>query len=130
MTNYAFSDKVYGPEAIFSSWLNLSYILLTTGLLFYHMVNLKTIRAPRQFTGIISMSLVIISTLYMTYSLGPYTMRMNHVIKECQESNSCYKDQLNHLKFIKNSYLSLGIITSIIQLCIVYLIWRRSFGKK
>jgi hypothetical protein len=129
MNDLAYSVHVYEPESVFSSWLSLSYILLTTGLLFYHMSNLKTIKASPRVSATIAISLVLISTMYMIYSVGPYTLRMNNVIHMCENDDKCSKQQVKHLRIIKNSYVGLGVITSIVQLIIIYLIGSELYKK-
>ena len=129
MNDLAYSVHVYEPESVFSSWLSLSYILLTTGLLFYHMANLKTIKASPRMAAIIAISLVVISGMYMIYSVGPYTLRMNNVIRACEEDDKCSDKQVKHLRIIKNSYIGLGILTSLVQLVIIYLISKQLYKK-
>lgn len=121
-----YSDKVYAPESIFAGWLSLSYVLLTTSLLFYHMSQVKSIRASPAVAAAVAVALVIVSTLYMVYSLGPYIGRMHHVIKICKLDPKCNKDELKRLIIVKNSYIGLGLTTSIIQLVITWLILKKA----
>ena len=121
-----YSNKVYAPESIFAGWLSLSYVLLTTSLLFYHMSQVKSIKATPIMSSSIAAALVIVSALYMIYSLGPYIGRMNHVIKICKLDPKCNKNELKRLIIVKNSYITLGIVTSIIQLIITWLIVKKS----
>lgn len=121
-----YSDAVYAPEGIFSGWLGLSYTLLATSLLFYHMSQLKTISASATVASFVSICLVAISALYMIFALGPYTGRMNHVIHICKQDPHCNKEKLQRLVVVKNSYITLGIMTSLIQLIIVWLIYNKA----
>ena len=121
-----YSDKVYAPESIFAGWLSLSYVLLTTSLLFYHMSQVKSIRASPAVAAAVAVALVIVSTLYMVYSLGPYIGRMHHVIKICKLDPKCNKDELKRFIIVKNSYIGLGLTTSIIQLVITWLILKKA----
>lgn len=125
-----YSGKVYSPESIFSGWLSLSYTLLATSLLFYHMSQLKTIKASQGISALISISLVMISACYMIFALGPYIGRMNHVINICRIDSHCDKSNLKRLIIVKNSYITLGIITSLIQLVIVWLIYKKAVNYK
>ena len=127
--NIIYSDAVYGPEGIFSDWLTLSYTLLASSLLFYHMSQLKTISATKGMAAFISIVLVIISACYMIFALGPYTGRMNHVVNICQKDPNCNKVKLKRLIIVKNSYITLGILTSIVQLIIVWLILHKAIRK-
>ncbi len=93
------------------------------------MANLKTIKASPRMAAIIAISLVVISGMYMIYSVGPYTLRMNNVIRICEEDDNCSDKQVNHLRIIKNSYIGLGILTSLVQLVIIYLIIKQLYKK-
>ena len=123
----AYSDSVYSPESLFANWLNLSYVLLTTALLFYHMSRVNSIKASPKLSAFIAASLVIISSLYMLYSLAPYIDRMNHVIRKCKKNKYCSINHLNIIISERNSYVILGILTSIIQLIITWLIIKKEF---
>lgn len=125
--NIIYSDSVYAPESIFSGWLVLSYTLLSSSLLFYHMSQVKTIHASKRLSAVVSVALVIISACYMMFALGPYSGRMNHVINICENDDHCDKEKLKRLIIVKYSYIMLGLSTSIIQLIIVYLILHRAF---
>lgn len=123
----AYSDSVYSPESLFANWLNLSYVLLTTALLFYHMSRVNSIKASPKLAAFVAASLVIISTLYMLYSLAPYIDRMNHVIRKCKRNKICSNNHLNIIISERNSYVILGILTSIIQIIITWLIVSKEF---
>jgi hypothetical protein len=62
-------------ESNFSAWLNLSIILLTASLLFYHMSNANTIKVPKKMAGIISCGLIIINIIITINSIVPYFTR-------------------------------------------------------
>ena len=125
MNEFAYSDLVYSPESTYAIWLNLSYILLTTGLVFYHMTTVNTIKATETMAGTISIILILISCVYMIYALVQYITRMDHVIQKCMSDPKCAKDQLDQMYFIKYSYTVLGILTSVVQLFITWLIFRK-----
>ena len=127
--NIIYSGEVYAPEGVFSGWLGLSYTLLATSLLFYHMSQLKTISASSTVAAFVSICLVVISALYMIFAIGPYTGRMNHVIEICKHDRHCNKDKLQRLIIVKNSYITLGILTSFIQLIIVWLIYHKAMKQ-
>ena len=121
-----YSDKVYEPESVFAGWLSLSYILLTTSLLFYHMSQIKSLKSSRSIAAAISIALVVISCLYMIYSIGPYSERINHVINICKKDSLCNKEDLSKLVIVKKCYVGLCIMTSIIQIYIVWLIYKNA----
>jgi hypothetical protein len=51
---------------------------------------------------------------------------MHHVIKICKLDPKCNKDELKRLIIVKNSYIGLGLTTSIIQLVITWLILKKA----
>ena len=102
-------------------------LLLTTALLFYHMSRVNSIKASPKLAAFVAASLVIISTLYMLYSLAPYIDRMNHVIRKCKRNKICSNNHLNIIISERNSYVILGILTSIIQIIITWLIVSKEF---
>jgi len=124
ISDIVFSKQVYEPESLFSEWLNLSYILLTTGLLFYHMSRVKTINTSPRLAAIIAICIILTSSGFMLFAMGPYMFRMNHVIEKCKSKKACSKLQVGHLKQLKMIYVSLGIGSIIIQGLIVFLIFK------
>ena len=48
---------------------------------------------------------------------------MNFIIKKCSVLNECPDEQVSELQILKKSYMFLGIITSVIQCIIVYLVF-------
>jgi hypothetical protein len=120
--NLVFSDNIYLPESVLSSWLNVSIMILTSSLLFYHMSQVHSLKFSPVLSKIIAVGLILVSTMYMVYAFISYVKRMNYTISKCKYLKECSKDQLNGLIFLKNSYLVLGLCTSVIQTMIVYLI--------
>ena len=118
----AYSDNVYFPESLLNQWLNVSTVMVTSSLLFYHMSRVKSIKVEPYLAKLIAMSLIIISTSYMIYALVPYNKRMNFIIKKCSELDECPDDQVEELKFLKKSYMILGLTTFMIQCVIVYVV--------
>ena len=118
----AFSDSVYVPESLLSMWLNLSAILITVSLLFYHMSRVKSLKVHPLLASVISIGFIFISTFYLFSGLGPYAARMQYAINKCGTLDECDDSQMKHLNLLYHSYLGVGIITCIIQFIIVYLI--------
>ena len=79
----AFSDSVYVPESLLSMWLNLSAILITVSLLFYHMSRVKSLKVHPVFASVLSVGFIFISTFYLFSGLGPYAARMQYAINKC-----------------------------------------------
>lgn len=118
----AFSEDIYFPESLLTGWLNVSGIILTTSLVFYHMSRVKSIKVEPYLAKIIAIGLIIISTSYMVYALIPYTKRMNYNINKCIKLKECSDEQTLELKILKWSYIVLGIGTSVIQGIITFLV--------
>jgi len=118
----AYSGSTYLPESLLDGWLNVSSVILTSSLLFYHMSRVHTLKVNPLLAKIVSIGLIIVSTAYMIYAFVPYSKRMNYTISKCTKLKECSQEQVDELLFLKNSYLVLGICTSAIQFIIVYLI--------
>ena len=118
----AFSDSVYVPESLLSMWLNLSAILITVSLLFYHMSRVKSLKVHPVFASVLAIGFIFVSTFYLFSALGPYAMRMQYAIDKCASLDECDDNQIKHLNYLYHSYMGVGIITCIIQIVIVYLI--------
>ena len=119
----AYSDQVYFPESLLIGWFNVSAVMVTSSLLFYHMARVHSIKVEPYLAKLIAMCLITISTLYMIYALIPYNNRMNFIIKKCAVLDECPDEQVSELQMIKKSYMLLGIVTSTIQCIIVYLVF-------
>ena len=119
----AYSDNVYFPESLLNEWLDVSTAMVTSSLLFYHMSKVHSIKVEPYLAKLIAMGLLIVSTCYMIYALIPYNKRMNFIIKKCSDLDECPDDQVDELRFLKKSYMVLGISTFIIQSVIVYLVF-------
>ena len=116
----AFSDSMYSPEDLLSDWMAVYGVIFTTSLLFYHMSRVNSLKVNPYLAKFIS--LIILSTLYLAYALIPYTQRMNFVEEECRKMKECNQDQIDNIRFVKNSYISFGISAIIIQVLIVYIV--------
>ena len=118
----AYSSNTYLTESLLDGWLNVSSVILTSSLLFYHMSRVHSLKVNPLLAKIVAIGLIIVSTAYMLYAFVPYTKRMNYIISNCTKLKECSQEQVDELLFLKNSYLVLGICTSAIQFIIVYLI--------
>ena len=84
-----FSDKMYIPEQVVIEWLNLSAIITTYSLVFYNMARSGSLKVHPSLAIFISISLILISTAYMIYSLIPYSKRMTFLANTCKKSQKC-----------------------------------------
>lgn len=118
----AFSEDIYFPESLLTNWLNVSGIMLTSSLVFYHMSRVKSIKVEPYLAKIIAIGLIVISTCYMIYALIPYIKRMDYNINKCIKLKECSDEQTMELKILKWSYIILGVGTSVIQGIITFLV--------
>lgn len=119
-----YSSDLYVPEALFSSWLSLSFFCVTTALLFYHMTAVKSLEADPRVAAFLAIMLMVISCAYVFYSIGPYFKRMNHVMNECQMMKACSDEQVKSIRTHKYIYMGLGLLTigieAVISILIIY----------
>jgi len=118
----AFSDLTTHPEDLLSDWMDVSGLMLTTSILFYHMARSKTLRVDPRLAKVVAISLILISTLYLVYGLMTYTDRMNHTVEKCREFQKCTDKQANKINNIKNTYIGIGVFTVLTQALIVYIV--------
>jgi hypothetical protein len=118
----AYSEKMYVPETLLIGWFNLSAIVTASSLIFYNMARKGSLKVYPSLAKFIAIGLILISTLYMIFSLGPYYNRMKYLAKACDRVKKCDSEQVEHINTITNIYLLFGGITAIIQLLITYLI--------
>ena len=118
----AYSESTFSPEELLSDWMAVSGVMLTTSLLFYHMSRVKTLRVNSFLAKFVSIGLISISTFYLIYALIPYSKRMNFTVSECERLKECDKSQVSNIKYVRNSYLFLGMLSIIIQSIIVYIV--------
>lgn len=120
--NLAYSDSTFTPEELLSDWMAVSGVILTTSLLFYHMSRVKSLKVNSFLAKFVAISLILISTFYLAYALFPYSKRMNFAVTECKRIKDCSKYQVENIKFVKNSYIMLGVMSILIQATIVYIV--------
>lgn len=104
-------------EGNYSAWINVSIILLTASLVFYHMSNVKSIKVPRQFAAIISTGLIVINIVFTINSLIPYYTRTNQKLKNDKSEEKIYRDV----------YFYSGIIFIIIEFLICFYMIKDSY---
>jgi uncharacterized membrane protein YidH (DUF202 family) len=102
-------------EGNFSAWLNLSIILLTASLVFYHMTKVVTIKIPKKVAGIISSGLILTNIIFTINSIIPYFTRTNKLDKNSNEKN------------YRNIYLITSIIFVMLEIIMCYYIIKDSF---
>ena len=125
-TSLLYGERVYGPEAILSGWVNLSCFLLANALLFYHMTRVRSLEMNSRVAGIFAITLMLISTAYTMFAIGPYAKRISNVIKQCLAESKCNNEQANESRWVFYQYMALGIFTVAIELGITYVMIKRT----
>jgi uncharacterized membrane protein YidH (DUF202 family) len=105
--------KILTVETNFTQWLNLSTILLTASLVFYHLTKVKSLNIPQKIAGILSTCIIITNIIFTINSIIPYYTREK--IKKGYE------------KIYHNVYFYTSIFFVFIEILICYFIIRDSF---
>ena len=122
-----YSGRVYGPESVLAGWLNLSFFSITTALLFYHMTRVKSLEMDGRVAGIFAMILMAVSISYTVFAIGPYSERIKFIVDQCIAEEKCSNAKAANLRNIYYQYIALGVITSVIEVCISYVVGRKTW---
>ena len=115
----AFSENVYIPESLLSNCIVVSGVMVTTSLLFYHMSRVNTLKITPKTSKFISVSMILLSVLYLIYGILGYQRRMKHVAENCKTDKNCSKSEV---KFTEISYIIITTVTILIQMVISYVV--------
>lgn len=107
--------KILNVETNLTEWLNLSTILFTASLVFYHMTKVKSLLIPKKISGILSLGLIVINIIFTINSVIPYYTRDKNNIKN--------EEKVYHNVYF---YSSIGFVFFEILIC--YFIIRDSFS--
>jgi hypothetical protein len=108
--NIPLTMKLNEFESDLGSWTICVFAATTTGLLFYHMTRLKSLKMNPLHASIFAILLLICAVLYITYSLYNFYSRTGYLFNK---RNKCTE------KIIKKSRIIYTIITSIIILVLI-----------
>jgi len=117
-------DDVFSPEAIYASWMNMSYFALTTGMLFYHMTRKDSIKADKRLAAVIAISLLVVSVVYVVVAVIPYKMRLDRAVEECLVARGCNKEMADTIRNTARMNLATGMVTVLVEMVICYLIFK------
>ena len=116
-----FSEREWFPESIYTNWLADSLILMTSALLFYHMVQKESLNIDYRIAAFFAVSLIFCSVGIGSVSLYPYFQRMREVLENTNEENT---EQAKKERVYRNLYTIFGGIIIFIQLGIALFIIR------
>ena len=117
-------DDVFSPEAIYASWMSLSYFSLTTGMLFYHMTRKDSIKADKRLAAAIAISLLVVSVVYVLIAVIPYKTRLDRAVQECLVARGCNKEMADTIRNTARMNLATGMVTVLVEMVICYLIFK------
>ena len=116
---------VYNPELLLANWTNVSFILMTVSLLFYHMTCRRTLEMDRRLAGVFAISIIIMSVVFAIQSLIIYSKRLGRL------KNKKETDFIQQEISISHTYIIVRSILIVIAVGIAIVILLGSFyGKK
>lgn len=116
-----YSEAVYAPEGLLTEWLAVVFTCMTSSLLFYHMTRLKTISMDPRLAAFFACCLISVGILYNLSAIIPYTARMDHQLKITKDPDTRFQ-----LRVLKSTFLTLGGVTTMIQLGICFIIFKNT----
>jgi len=111
---------IYQPELLLVGWMSASFVLMTTSLLFYHMVKVSSIEMTPHVAALFAVSLIVISLMLSTSALYSYAKRTRDLVNESPVKGG-YQDDENTFRglyvfiIITVAIIQLGISTTIFQ---------------
>ena len=101
---------------------SLSMLLLASSILFYDLAKKHSDNIPKSYALSIAILLILYSAILGIHSNFEFTVAINDIITKCKKNN-CDVD-LNHFERVKNFYIYMGIIYSLILIFISYVLIR------
>jgi len=108
--------SILTPETIYASWTNVSIILLTAALLFYHMTKAGTLKIDKFSAAGISIGLITVDILFNITALITYYNRSKQAINSAQSIHV----NLDSEKIYRWVYFITGIIFLFIEIMICF----------
>lgn len=115
---------VYNPELLLANWTNVSFILMTVSLLFYHMTCRRTLEMDRRLAGVFAISIIIMSVVFAIQSLIIYSKRLGRL------KNKKETDFIQQEISISHTYIIVSSILIVIAVGIAIVILLGSFYDK
>ena len=115
---------VYNPELLLANWTNVSFILMTVALLFYHMTRRRTLEMDRRLAGVFAISIIIMSVVFAIQSLIIYSKRLGRL------KNKKETDFIQQEISISHTYIIVSSILIVIAVGIAIVILLGSFYDK
>ena len=96
---------VYNPELLLSNWTNVSFVLMTVALLFYHMTRRRTLEMDRRLAGLFAVSIIIMSVVFAIQSLLIYAKRLGRLKNKDETDFIRQEIGISHTYIVVNSIL-------------------------
>ncbi len=96
---------VSNPELLLANWTNVSVILMTVSLLFYHMTRRRTLEMNRRLAGVFAISIIIMSVVFAIQSLVIYSKRLSRLKKKKETDFIQQEISISHTYIIVSSIL-------------------------
>jgi len=119
-----YNYDMWTPEQIYAEWLGVSILVMTVSLLFYHMTKVSSIEMNSKIAGIFSVTLIIISGILNIAAIITYWDRVSYTL-----SISHKHTKKNNENIYRIVYLTIGVVYSIVQCGISYVIIKGSIQK-
>ena len=116
-------DDVFSPEAVYASWMNMSYFALTTGMLFFHLTRQKSITVNKHFAAFTAVALLVISVFYILVAIVPYKSRLDRALGECMKSDYCDMKRAHEIHRVEQVNVWMGWAAIVVNLVICYMIF-------
>jgi hypothetical protein len=123
-----FSDHVYTPEIILTSWFNLSFSSMMLAMVFYGIAIHKNL-AHHVFIELIALSLIATSIYYTHNGYMQYNLKMKYATDACRTNKSCSTINLSVIENNQKSVMVTSIITITIDALIALVILYKSYKK-
>ena len=116
---------VYDSEERLSSWFQLSLLIMTSALVFYHMTRIKQPSLPVTpwVSALVSSGLIVCGAIYCLSALVPYNLRAQYEIDHSSEINVVHES--NYVIM----YNVIGSIIVVLQLIVCYYIIKDSYDR-
>ena len=75
-------NNVWYPEKLFFDALTYSGLLLTTGVLFYHMTKTSSIEMDHRISATFAVGLMLLALMYVITGITTYYIRLNQISTE------------------------------------------------
>ena len=114
------SDRVWFPEDLYSNWIGLSIVLLTTSILFFHMSNNVSIIKSNRFLSIFISIFILLTAIALSIgSIVHYYQRINNI----QIIDSVGDRENRYLYF----YVTMGCVITLLEcLVLVFILKNKS----